>query len=110
MTTRNRRRDAIAVVRKAMLDSTDRPISFSIDQSSIPVMTVPTPPFAIDPALLALERVATAPNAVAERWFYQEYIPYFQDPGEFRIFIVTTNESSALRRRHGHISNECIQY
>ena len=110
MTTKNRRRDAVAVVGKAMLDSTDRPIAFSIDQSSIPVMTAPTPPFAIGPALLVLERVATAPIPIAERWFYQECIPSFQDPGEFRIFIVTTNDSSALRRRRGHIIDSILAH
>ena len=45
-----------------------------------------------------------------ERWFYQECIPSFQDPGEFRIFIVTTNDSSALRRRRGHIIHSILTH
>lgn len=45
-----------------------------------------------------------------ERWFYQERIPSFQDPGEFRIFIVTIDDSSALRRRRGHIIQSILTH
>ena len=45
-----------------------------------------------------------------ERWFYQENIPSFRDPGEFRIFIVTRDDPSALRRRRGHIVHSILTY
>ena len=45
-----------------------------------------------------------------ERWFYQERIPSFQDPGEFRIFIVTTDDPSALRRRRGQIIHSVLTH
>ena len=45
-----------------------------------------------------------------ERWFYQERIPSFRDPGEFRIFIVTTDDPSALRRRRGHIIHSILTH
>ena len=45
-----------------------------------------------------------------ERWFYQEHIPSFQDPGEFRVFIVTKDDPSALRRRRGHINHSILTH
>ncbi|KAM0801324.1 hypothetical protein BDR22DRAFT_888633 [Usnea florida] len=56
--------DAVAVDGKAALGSTDRQLAFSTDRSSIPFMTATTPPFAIDPILLELERLATTPIPV----------------------------------------------
>ena len=51
-------------VAQAALESTERRLALPIDQSSIPFMTATTPPFAIDPILLELERLATAPIPV----------------------------------------------
>ena len=45
-----------------------------------------------------------------ERWFYQERIPSFEDPGEFRIFIATTDDSSVLRRRRGQIIHSILTH
>ena len=45
-----------------------------------------------------------------ERWFYQENVPSFRDPGEFRIFITTKNDRSALRRRRGHVVHSILTH
>ncbi|KAM0800607.1 hypothetical protein BDR22DRAFT_241059 [Usnea florida] len=45
-----------------------------------------------------------------ERWFYQENIPSFQDHGEFRIFITTRTDRSALRRRRGLVVHSILTH